>query len=202
MKKDMGIIDKTLLDKELLKINSEEIRSFTGKILSNVPDYFWDPEFKASSSGKYHLEVDGKVESLIDHTKRVFSISRIIIGNPLFSDILLSKEDQDCLMSACLLHDSVKRGFDENDLTHTKFEHPIYVSQLARDILSKEELERPFVNKILKMVESHSGPWNKSSRSNVELPTPETFLEILCHFCDYFASRQGIFVDHTKLSEK
>lgn len=192
------LVNKNQLNEELEKIENVEIRKFTRKMLDNVPYYFWDPKFKASSSGKYHLEVNGEVESLIDHTKRVFRVSRIFIENPLFGGLLLTGDDNDCLMSACLLHDSVKRGFDETDLQHTKFEHPLYVTELANKVLTPEERIKPFVNKVLRLVESHSGPWNKSKRSDRVLPKPETFLEIVCHLCDYFASRSGVYIGLSK----
>lgn len=187
-------IDKTQLDYEISKIESDEIKGFVNKMLQNVPDYFWDSNFKASSSGKYHLEINGEVESLIDHTKRVFKVSRVFIEHPLFSNFFVENDDKDCLMAACLLHDSIKRGFDLSDLNHTKFEHPLYPSVLARNIFDSEILSKPYVKKILKLVESHSGSWNKSSRSEIELPMPVTFLELICHICDYFASRKGIYI--------
>lgn len=189
--------DKKQLDNELEKIENEKIREFTKTVLNNVPDYFWDPKFKASSSGKYHLEVNGEVESLIDHTKRVFKVARIFIEHPLYSSMMLG-EDKDCLMSACLLHDSIKRGFNLADVEHTKFDHPLLIRRLVNNIFDDFTINEPFVQKTLNLIERHSGPWNESSRSTEKLPVPETFLELICHTCDYIASRRGIYIDFTK----
>ena len=187
-------INKKLLDYELNQIESIEIRDFTRTVLINVPDYFWDPNFKASSSGKYHLEINGEVESLIDHTKRVFRVAKIFIDNPLYSKFFQGEDDKDCLMSACLLHDSIKRGFDLTNLDHTKFEHPLYPTNLCKQIFDLDTLNKSFVVKILNLIERHSGPWNTSKRSDIVLPMPETFLELMCHTCDYIASRKGFYV--------
>lgn len=187
---------KTQLLKELNKIKNERIRSITEKILNGVPLYFWDPNIGASSSGKYHLEINGKVESLIDHTKRVFFIGRLLTSNPIFDNIL-TDDEKDCILSALLLHDSVKRGLDLENISHTKFSHPILVRVVAKDVLSKEEYEDSFTQLILSNVESHSGPWNVSKYNKDEkpLPLPKTFSQLLCHLCDYIASRKGVYVD-------
>ena len=188
--------DKTQLDNELAKIENSEIREFTRTMLQNVPDYFWDPSFKASSSGKYHLEVNGEVESLIDHTRRVCRVASIFIENPLYKALLSGENDADCLISACILHDSIKRGFDLNDLKHTKFHHPLYPRKLAERIFDQWTLDKDYVKKIMNLIERHSGPWNKSKRGEEsDLPVPETIQELLCHTCDYIASRKGVYIN-------
>lgn len=195
----MHNIDKTQLDNELLEIKNPIIRAITQTILKNAPDYFWDPSFGASSSGKYHLQIDGKVESLIDHTKRVFYMAQIITGNPIFKDSTFTPDEQDIVLSACLLHDSVKRGFDLNKLEHTKFLHPVYVRELAENVLPQELKDSPFYEPIMSCVESHSGPWcskvNKETGEEEKLPIPKNFSQLITHLCDFISSRRGVYIN-------
>lgn len=190
----MKNVDKTQLNTELNSIKNKEIRDITERILMAAPDYFWDPEFGASSSGKYHLQIDGKVESLIDHTKRVFYMGQIITGNPIFKNSAFTDDEQDIVLSACLLHDCVKRGFDLNDLAHTKFKHPMFIRELAEKVLP-EFLKTDNYQKIMECIESHSGPWNTRKEEEFQLPLPKTFSQLITHLCDYISSRKGVYID-------
>lgn len=188
-------VDKTQLNTEIRLIGNPGIQEFVEKLLNSAPDYFWKPEFGASSSGKYHIDKEGKVESLIDHTRRVVYMVYLLINNPVFPEEVINEDDKDCLIAACILHDCVKRGFDLSDLEHTKFEHPLFVRKLAKSVLTYDQYSMPYVEKILKMVEAHSGMWNTRSGIETKLPAPSNFVEIVCHLADYLASRRGVFID-------
>lgn len=187
-------VDKEQLDNEISLITTDDIKSFTKKILNSAPDYFWNPQMGASSSGKYHKNLDGSIESLIEHTKRVVYMMAILLNNPIFGKTY-SPIEKDCMYSACILHDCVKRGFDLNDLTHTKFRHPMFIRELCKKVYTVDELQKmSFLPMLLGMIESHSGLWN-IRQGEASLPTPNGVPQLLVHLSDYISSRKGVYID-------
>ena len=189
-------VDKSQLDFELGFIIDPDIRGLVKKILDNIPDYFWDPNMGSSSSGKYHQQLvgDEKPESLVIHTRRVFFVLMCFLRNPIFEKSIPEK-DRDLMKGAALLHDSCKRGLDLTNIDHTVFNHPELVLELGKTVLTEEEFNSEYFQKMCKFIAKHSGPWNSDKRKQfADLEVPETVQELIVHLSDYIASRRGICI--------
>lgn len=180
------------LAEEILLISDAKLREVLVAYLNEcVPAYFYTAE--ASTTGKYHPKYALGKGGLVRHTKACVK----------FADTMLSLEQNETLnecyhdeiIFALIVHDTFKQGLKAEG-GHTKFEHPIYAAgalQLFVDKFYPAMSDR--VAKISEMVMSHSGQWNRSSRSVVALPKPSTEAEKFVHLCDYLASRSFITVD-------
>ena len=175
---------------ELSLIKNKEINSIVKEALEKAPEGVWDRP--ASSTMKYHpLNENGGIETVYQHTQRVVAMAATLLSNPVCVGEAdnggLSEEDRDILIASAILHDSCKYGLDDPaNEKYTKFEHPILVSQLLPSD------NGGYWDRIGKTVASHSGSWNTSKYSDVELPLPKTLAEKLLHEADYLASRKNI----------
>lgn len=186
-----------IFQRELEYIERTDIRKITEDVLNDAPDYFFREDCWSSSSGKYHIQTDGERENLIIHTKRVVYTMMEILANPLlYNKDLDPNNEKDLMISACILHDSCKRGLDPEDIEHTKFTHSLLVKCLVNDKMTYSrnnwtpEMVQSFF-RIDSFIESHSGKWTTSNYSDVVLPEPRDHLAKLVHLADYFASRNN-----------
>ena len=51
------------------------------------------------------------------------------------------------------------------------------------------------IDLIAELIESHSGQWNTSSRSDLVLPLPKSAAQVIIHLCDYLVSRKDVKVE-------
>lgn len=167
-------------DNELSLISSDEVRRVTSTLVGQIPDYFWT--VPASSSGKYHPEFAQGDGGLLRHTK-----ATVKFAADLFVIFNYSKEEQDYIISALILHDSYKYG--PTNEGHTKFEHP----KLAAEFIRKNA-PKWYSDRVAPLVETHMGQWTTSKYSDEVLKKPETNAQRFVHLCDYLASRKGIEV--------
>lgn len=186
---------KEVFEKELLLIKNNDLREFVEDCLDNAPKYFY--HIPASSSGKYHPKQDLGEGGLVRHTKAVVRVALDLIRCEQFED---SKSKQDEIISACLLHDILKSGYEGSGKTVA--EHPL---------LADDFIERIYMNKYRNMnigmsvinienyIRSHMGIWNKDLDGNEILPKPVYSLEKLVHLADYIASRK--YIDMSLLEE-
>lgn len=175
---------------ELNLISDADLKAFTIAYLDKVvlPYFYVVP---ASSSGKYHPAYALGEGGLVRHTKACVKIAEDLLS-------LEQNDELDCyhdeIIIALLTHDTFKRGVKANG--HTVFEHPIIASHML-NALAKEQYPKLCyrVSMIAKLVSCHMGQWNRSRRSNVILPKPQTNVEKFVHLCDYLASRDYILID-------
>ena len=156
-----------------------------------VPPYFYTAP--ASSTGKYHPKYALGVGGLVRHTKVAVLIAEDLMSLEQYET--LSECYHDEIISALIVHDTFKQGLKAEG-GHTKFEHPVYSAsalQLFADKFYPDLSDR--VSKISGMIMSHMGQWNRSARSVVTLPKPQTEAEKFVHLCDYLASRRYLEVD-------
>lgn len=173
---------------ELSFIFDGRIREFTKLCLAMAPNYIFD-DCPASSTAKHHPIGECSWDGTILHTKKVarlaYSLSRAL-------DI---EEKRDLLVAAAIIHDLVKRGWDEEKAIWTVKEHP----QLAGELVDKVQRETQLLEleeyeTIRSCVFYHYGPW---TISQFKKPMTDFSLEELCVFlADYVASKKFLEVQY------
>jgi hypothetical protein len=178
-------------------ISCPSIRQFTRNWLSLMPEYvFYAP---ASSSGKYHpASSSGKYHPASSSGKgglrrHIINVARmmIYITELEFIQAMFETEQIDIMISACLLHDMLKSGWQEDyeQNKHTRRNHPALAADAiacSKDgLLSDDELEM-----LTDCIRCHMGQWN----DNGNLPKPVCSYEFLVHLADYLASRRDISI--------
>ena len=174
--------------KEMGLIKHKGIRKIVAIVLERVPAGFYTKP--ASSTGKYHPKSSLGHEGLIRHVRLVALYARFICEVKMFS---LSEIQEDLLIAAALLHDSVKYGLEDGP--HTAKDHAqiaatfledsiiLYDEHIAHEMESPEQYE--YIKKALRgLLLSHHGQWSNP------LPEPSIMLERLFHLADYLASRK------------
>lgn len=171
---------------ELALITTEDIRSFTSKALDILPPYFWT--MPASTTGKYHPASSLGEGGLVRHTKTALKIAEVLFRFATLGDY--SALQKDCIRSALVLHDGVKKGPTS---AYTVHEHPLLVCELIRNNEEVYNTVEPKVAEaILAGIASHMSSWNTDKRSKVVLPLPEKPYQVFIALCDYL-SAQKIF---------
>jgi hypothetical protein len=179
---------------------SEKIDSFLKERLSDRYYAFWQ-QFTAdiplpfhkpsSSSGKYHLNTAGTVDSLEEHTldlmRFVDKLATIFGG---------TKEEQhyDLLLLAAALHDSQKYGHD-NSLKHTTKEHGVITANLIRKKGPELGLSDYEVETLSGIVEVHDGRWATCNPNSGFKPITFTQLQLFLHVADMASSRRILKFD-------
>lgn len=185
-----------VFEKELNYIENKELRKFIKDCLEKAPDYFY--HVPASSSGKYHPKQDLWDGGLIRHTKAVVQVAMDLIRCEQFYG---SEESKDEIISACILHDIIKNGFEDSG--HTLTEHPLLASDFIQEVYSNGEYYSIWTNKnaIQAMIKTHMGIWNKDKEGNEVLPLIGDYNDrgLLVHLADYIASRK--YVDMSLMEE-
>ena len=137
-----------LIQTEIEKIVSEDIKEFTYLAFAEVDPKFWTSP--ASSSGKYHPPEDNGEGGLVRHV-----VKGVAVVEEFGRRAKFSPREMDMAISAFLLHDVCKDGIvwtsGKTDYTHgliaaqwlTKFE--------LADVMAKEQ--------ILSAVRYHMAPW-------------------------------------------
>lgn len=184
-----------IFEKELNYITNEELKAFIIECLEKAPKYFY--HVPASSSGQYHPKQDLGEGGLIRHTKAVVQVAMDLIRCRQFNPSYMYKDE---IISACILHDVIKNGFEDSE--HTLKEHPLLASKFIYNLWYKNEKYTNIngsINAIMDMIKSHMGIWNEDSEGYQILPLPNTEIEKLVHLADYIASRK--YVDMSLLEE-
>lgn len=176
--------------KEINYVKDENKRKDLEYLINLLPDYFF--LIPASSTGKYHPKFASTKHGLVKHTKVA-----VRIAYDLFDTVSFNQEDQDLIIMALILHDGLKKGFEES--TYTKFEHPLLISKLIMEHANELSMDIDDVRKMCSLIESHMGKWNTNKYSKIELPIPRNELQKYVHRCDFLASRNYLNVKFDKL---
>ena len=177
--------------KEISYIKNENNKKDIEYLINLLPEYFFT--IPASSTGKYHPKYAGTKNGLVKHTK-----AAVRIAYDLFETINnFTDNDKDLIIMALIMHDGLKKGLIEEQ--YTRFDHPLLVSKLIMENVSKLNMDIDDVRKMCMMIESHMGKWNTNKYSKVELPIPTTEIQRFVHRCDYLASRMYLNVKFLKL---
>jgi hypothetical protein len=158
---------------EINVIHNEEIRSFVRSVLLK-DDYFWSsPEVENEPSRPF--DETGPDKSIL-HTKRVVRIASI-----LSAAYLLSQEENDVVIAACLLHHiSRYKDFEIEEKTYTIYDpmHPYTIGEFVsctqsadKEMLQENISTTLFLNQenlfsIMRLIRCQLGVWS---------PIPETY---------------------------
>lgn len=177
---------------ELDYIQNPDIKNFTEKMISRLPDYFF--EVAASSTNRYHPPYATGLGGLKRHVQAACRIAielfRCEAVTGKFSD-----ETKDIILSALLLHDGCKHGIIEQK--YTVAEHPLEIAKFCEQqedikVLLSEEV----FQKIMSGLKTHMGFFCTDYKTKKEiLPKPEKGYESFIHLCDYLASRKCLLFD-------
>ena len=167
------------LETEIRFIENKEIRQFTIDVLSTIPNYFY--RIPASSGGKYHPNFANEYGGLVKHTIAAVHIALSLFKTGLFG---FDNIDKDIIISALLLHDTLKNG--NNGSQWTVKSHPQKLIEFLND-RPYLRCPEPYRKEIFNCIIHHMGKWNVKN-----FPLPTTTKEKFVHLCDYIASRKWI----------
>ena len=156
------------LDNMFDDLESTEIKDFTRKFLSIVPESFWIRE----SSLRHHPEDERGRYGNVTHTVRVARIARL-----LCTVAGLSQEVTDATTCAALSHDTFRHGPAGTSIKNV-VDHPM----LPRQAAEKAGITTPFSDSIFKAVESHMGKWGSPPY------TPLLGMQDILVIADYIAA--------------
>lgn len=169
--------------KELDYIVNEDIKESLEIMIDRIPDYFFN--IPAASTGKYHPSYAQGDGGLVRHTKAAVRMAYELYGIYKFP-----QRTKDLIIMALILHDSVKKGIEEDK--YTKFDHPLIACDFIRNNKKDLKISNEDVEFVCDCIAGHMGKFNTSDYSNVILPLPKTPEQKFVHMCDYLASRKII----------
>lgn len=177
---------------ELAAIASKGIREFTKLCIASAPDYFFS-DCPASSTGKYHPLNEISWDGTIIHTKKVFNVAYAL------SRGLGIEENRDPILSACIIHDLIKKGWKGGQWVQKN--HPQLAAELVDNIQKDTQLLTDEEYKIIReSVFHHYGPWTTKV---VSKPMTEYTLEELClYVADYIASKRFLDVQYKDIEHE
>lgn len=179
----------TVLDKEIAMVEDDEIRRFTKEALVLVPQYFFD--LPSSTSGKYHPKDERDEGGLVLHTRRC-----VAVADDLARTMLLSPFEHSLLISAAILHDTFRCGFEnreriEKGVLKTDPLHAFYPMVAFEKLFAEDKY--PVGREVCEIIAQHLGRW-----SPFQILPSERYIRDLgttLHIADYIASREKILVD-------
>ena len=181
---------KKVFKQEFSYIKDADLRKDAEFLIGSLPDYYF--EVDASSTGKYHPKYAQGKGGLSRHVKSAVKMAVELLANPSIGGIY-SDRDKDLIYLSLLIHDGLKYGKEKEQ--YTRFDHPILISNFVEEVKDKLKMTDEDRDKVRKAVESHMGPWNTSSYSDVVLPVSKKPMEKFVHMCDYLASRRFIVLE-------
>ena len=182
-----------LFERELSLIVDEDLRMAVKAYLLDpdyVPDYFWTDG--ASSSGKYHPKMSQGVGGLVRHTKAVVMFAEELLR--MSSYAYMKEEYKDQVIAACIIHDTVKYGWDAEINKEEYKNHARNAATAFRDYCLVTGYGEPHFL-LLNAVRSHMGQWSTEKEDR-----PFTNVDRCVHMADYMASRS--FIDIPSITEE
>ena len=173
------------LEKEISFIKNERIKKSALVLQDLLPSYFWT--MPASTTGKYHPDVELGEGGLLRHSKAVTRIGYELLKIEMFQNAY-NELERDLILFSLMFHDGMKLGL--NGSKYTIFEHPIEMAKFIKANKDKLNLNEEEIELVCNMISSHSGQWNTNPYSDIELPKPKSKMEKFVHMCDYLASRK------------
>ena len=182
-----------VFQREINYIRSERYRENMKKLVSYLPDYFF--EIPASSTGKYHPSYALGEGGLVRHTKAAVRIAYELLNDESIG-YQFQKEEKDMILMALILHDGLKNGDPKEK--YTRFDHPLLVCQMIESHKEDLTLTENEIKAITNMISSHMGPWNQDYNGVEVLPVPSNKYQRFVHMCDFLASRKFLEVPFVK----
>lgn len=173
---------------ELALIADEELTRMVSLFLEErVPTYFWTDG--ASSSGKYHPQFSQGKGGLVRHTKAVVLFAEELLRMSSYS--FMREDHKDFVIAACILHDTIKYGFNEN-IDKAEYKNHAKNAAYAFRMFCLEHDYQPS-EYLLGAIRSHMGQWSTDKDDK-----PFTPIDRCVHMADYMASRSFIDIPQVK----
>ena len=173
---------------ELTLIADEELAKMISLFLEErVPAYFWTDG--ASSSGKYHPQFSQGKGGLVRHTKAVVLFAEELLRMSSYS--FMREDHKDFVIAACILHDTIKYGFNEN-IDKAEYKNHAKNAAYAFRMFCLEHDYQPS-EYLLGAIRSHMGQWSTDKDDK-----PFTPIDRCVHMADYMASRSFIDIPQVK----
>ena len=182
-----------LFERELALIKNEELRCAVHDYMNDpdyVRDYFWTDG--ASSSGKYHPKMSQGVGGLVRHTKAVVMFAEELLR--MSSYAYMREEYKDYVIAACIIHDTVKYGFNDEIDKSEYANHAANAATSFAEFCFHNTTHKPHYL-LLQAVRSHMGQWSTDREDR-----PFTSVDRCVHMADYMASRN--FIDIPSIMEE
>lgn len=186
-----------LVQKEIEKIGSEDIKDFTYRVFAEVDPKFWISP--ASSTGKYHPAEDNGEGGLVRHV-----VKGVAVVEQYMRREVATHGELDIAYSAFLLHDTCKNGvvWESN---FTDYTHGLIAARwLEKFDLADDAAKR----EIISAVRYHMGQWSyvvtpfedrpftkdemMSNLNEVIRALHPSRIEKAVQDADYWASRQSM----------
>ncbi len=174
---------------EVNYIKNDRIRENALRLIEKIPSYFYTEA--ASSTGKYHPEFSNGVGGLLRHTKVAVKIAETLLRNDSIG-YKFTSDEKDLILLAIIMHDSVKRGINEE--RYTRFDHPILAGELVENSRSELTLTDEEVDLLVRMIKTHMGQWITDRSGKEVLEKPKTKYERFVHMCDYLSAQKFLNV--------
>lgn len=174
------LLQKTGVAKILSHIVSTDKYKFAYEALKMAPNYFWI--VPASSTGTHHPQISQGEGGLVRHT-----LAATQIAIDLFRAYPeLDKSDQDDVIVALLLHDTLKKGFPEGEKTASG--HEILPEQYYKEL--SDLVGIPEYKVIMDLISTHMGIWNQSEIPPAVKDGYRISPAEIVHLADYLSSRK------------
>lgn len=170
-----------IFQKELTSFEGtdDSIKEFVFKIMENLPDYF------------LNQKSEGTDNDIIIHTKTSLAFANSLFVLESFQEKFMVSE-RNIIRAALFLHDGFLYGVEKQD--SPCHDHPEIMGLYIRSKAWDNVLVSFFREDIARLVECHSGQWNKK-KGCIELKKPSSEDEYFVHFCTYLASRKETTLD-------
>lgn len=168
-------------NEELNLIQNEDLREKVCQFLTEkVPDYFFT--VPASSSGKYHPDFAKGEGGLVRHTQMAVAVLM-----ELFRVEFCSQDTMDCMIAACILHDTFKHSYA--DCGSTLITHPTIASDEWMKFVGEENSDVERYRLVYYCILKHMGQWGPESAKCVDAGSYESCCSLV-HLADFIASRK------------
>ena len=170
-------------ERELNLINDSTLRTLVADYLEHAtPNYFWVDG--ASSSGKYHPQFAQGVGGLVRHTKAVVMFAEELLR--MSSYAYMEETYKDFVIAACILHDTIKYGTEE-EINKGEYRNHARNAAAAFEKFCVEGYGITPHYLLLNAIRSHMGQWSTEKEDK-----PFTSVDCCVHMADYMASRSFI----------
>lgn len=187
-----------VFEKEYSYIKNSRYKKNAQILVDLLPDYFF--EVSASSTGKYHPAFSLGQGGLVRHTKAAVRLAYEMFQDESITGIF-TDDEKDLMLLGLMLHDGLKSGLEKSQ--YTLFDHPLLVCDYIKKNQDKTSLTDGEIKFLTNVIESHMGPWNTNSYSDVVLPKPKNKYQKFVHMCDFLASRKflNVFFENDDIIE-
>ncbi len=178
-----------IFEKELTYIKNKRYKENAEKLISLLPDYFYD--VAASSTGKYHPEFALGTGGLVRHTKVAVKLAYELANNEVIG-YSFTDDEKDLMLIALIMHDGLKHGKIKEK--YVRFDHPILMANYIKENKDKLTLTDNEIEFLCNVISSHMGSFNTNPYSDITLPIPHNKYQRFVHMCDFLASRKFLDV--------